>query len=136
MDPLQALAARLVGTWQAVLVSDEKESSYFRMLEDLRFVAVFPMVPPNPRHPYVDMRLWGSLESESLLRLAPKQTSEGWTRDLFFEGDILVLGYTEKQDDAQTEPRKKAWHCHRVTDEETPEWFEPEFQKAMARPWL
>ena len=136
MDPLQALAARLVGTWHAVRVSDEIESSYFRMLEDLRFVGILPMVPPNPRRPYVDMRLWGSLESESVLRLKPKQNSEGLTRDMHFDQYILVLGSTGKQKEGQTEPGKMVWRCHRVTEEETPGWFEEQFEKAMVRPWL
>jgi len=136
MNPLEILASRLVGTWRCVLVSDEAEFSFFRILEDLRYVGIFSQVPPNPRHPYVDMRLWASLESDSVLRLKLRQRSEGWTRDVHFDGDILVLGHTEKPKEGETEPRKIVWRCHRLTDEEFPEWFEAEFSKAMARPWL
>jgi hypothetical protein len=135
MDSTEALASRLVGTWHSVLISEEASESHFRFLEDLRFVSIFPWEPPHPHHPYADMRLWCELESESVLRMRFYKESEGTVRHLHFEGETMVLQLTLKTTEGETEPRKMVWRCHRLNDEEIPEWFEEEFQKAMAKPW-
>ena len=138
MNAPDVIASRLVGTWRSVLVSDEGEFGYFRILEDLRYVGILLWEPPGPdgRLRYVDMRLWGALESESVYRLKLKQSSEGWTRDVHFDGDILVMGSTGILQEGDAGTRKMEWRCRRLADQQIPEWFEPEFKKAMARPWL
>ncbi len=136
MDPLQALAARLVGTWRSVLVSGEGDISYFRFLEDLRFIGIVKLEPPIGRQHYGEFRLWCELESESILRMTFYKNRPGSVRDVHFEGEILVLRHTLALKEGETGPRKNVWHCHRLTDEQIPEWFEQEFNKAMAKPWL
>ena len=136
MDPLQALAARLVGTWYSVVVSDKGESGYFRFLEDLRYVGIQPLEPPLGRQHYCGFRLWCELESESVLRMRFYKDRPGSVRDLHFEGEILVLQYTFPLKEGETEPQKHVWCCHRLLEEEIPEWFEEQYRKAMARPWL
>lgn len=136
MATMEALAARLVGTWYAVLVSDKGERRYFRFLEDLRFIEIVKLDPPLGRQHYFQSRLWCELESESVLRMRFYKNRAGDVRSLHFQGEILVLQYTFPLKEGETEPQKHVWHCHRQTDEEIPEWFEEQFQKAMAKPWL
>jgi hypothetical protein len=136
MDSMEVLAARLVGTWRSVLVSDERESGCFRFLEDLRYIGIQPLVPPMGRQHFVEWRMWCEFESESTLRMTYHKNRRGEVRELHFEGETLVLKAKFSQQDGDTEPRKHVWRCHRLRDEEIPEWFEPEFIKAMARPWL
>ena len=136
MDPLQALAARLVGTWRSVLVSDKEQSACVRFMDDLRYVGIQHFTPPIHRQHFVEWRMWCELESESVLRMTYYKNKPGSLRTLHFEGEILVLQYTFPLKEGETEPQKPVWHCHRLTDEEIPEWFEEEYRKAMARPWL
>ena len=132
---MEALASRLVGTWRSVLVSGEGDISYFRFLEDLRFIGIVKLEPPIGRQHYGEFRLWCELESESILRMTFYKDRPGSVRDVHFEGEILVLQHTLALKEGEPGPRKNVWHCHWLTGEEIPEWFEEEFQKAMAKPW-
>lgn len=85
------LAARLVGTWRSVLVSGEGDISYFRFLEDLRFIGIVKLEPPIGRQHYGEFRLWCELESESILRMTFYKGRPGSVRDVHFEGETLVL---------------------------------------------
>jgi len=80
--------------------------------------------------------MWCALESESVLRMTSYKDKPGTLWTLHFEGKMLVLQYTFSLKEGETEAQKNVWHCHRLTAEEIPGWFEEQFQKAMARPWL
>ena len=45
VNPTDDPALRLVGNWQAVLVADEAQFSYFRITADRRFFGVVPYEP-------------------------------------------------------------------------------------------
>lgn len=136
MEPLQDLAVRLVGTWHSVLVSDERASGVVRFLEDLRYVGIQRLEPPLAHQEFVVWRMWCELESGSLLRMKFKKDRPGDVRDLHFEGETLVLKAVCSRPEGDAEPQKHVWHCHRLTDEEIPDWFEEQFRKAMANDWI
>jgi hypothetical protein len=119
---------RLVGNWRAALRSEEGKFSYFRIMRDRRVFGVEPWVRGNGKLAYCEFRMLAEnlTETDFTLRFAGKEGSS--VRRYFFDGEMLVLS----ADGTEGELR---WHCSRVADEELPEYFEPEYAKAMEKPW-
>jgi len=120
--------AKLIGNWRSVAVMDPPASGYFRVTSDLKFFSVAPM-PPNRKgiiH-YGDFRMLAENITESTFTLRFAGKDGGSERRYFFDDEVLVL----------IAPKGELrWNCYRIGVEELPDYFEPEFAKAMEKPWV
>ena len=73
------------------------------------------------------MRLWGSFDEDGAYRLRPKKEAVGWTRQISFDGEVMVI--------EATEPEHRAWRCRKLYKDAIPERFELEAALALDRPW-
>ncbi len=117
----------IIGTWHAELASDTSKTSIFRILDDFRFVSFAEDERPDARRRWIPMRLWGSFDEDGAYRLRPKKEAIGWTRQILFDDDIMVI--------EATEPEHRAWRCKKLDEADIPEWFETEAALALDRPW-
>ncbi len=140
MAPLDPLAARLVGLWRAEPDWKGGMVTYFRFLEDLRFIAIF--------NGYVQIRnfpmkwIWqtwrGGMEMEpnSVVRCHPESGGSSWTRIFYFEGECLVIAIATHETEAAPTLGWRLYHCDRIAVNDLPEGVEEKFSEAMAKEWV
>ena len=121
-------ASRLVGDWQSVLIGEPGQTGFFRITDDFRCFTAIPMQADRSDR-IAQNRLWMEPESESSFKLFRADKPFEIHHRYFFEGEVLML--TQFLGDQKLHE----WRCIRVTAAELPEYFEPEFAKAMDKPW-
>ncbi|MAS93796.1 MAG: hypothetical protein CMO55_11445 [Verrucomicrobiales bacterium] len=104
---------RIIGTWHAEIVSDTSTTSIFRILDDFRFVSFAEDDRPEAKRRWIPMRLWGSFDDDDTYRLRPKKEAEGWTRQISFDGEVMVI--------KATAPEHRIWRCSKLAESEIPE---------------
>jgi hypothetical protein len=117
----------IIGTWQAEPASDTSNTIIFRILDDFRFISFAEDERPDARRRWIPMLLWGSFDEDGAYRLRPRKDATGWTRQISFDGDIMVI--------EATEPEHRAWRCTKLDGAVIPEWFETEAASALNRLW-
>lgn len=117
----------IIGTWHAELASDTSKTSIFRILDDFRFVSFAEDEHPDARRRWIPMRLWGSFDENGAYRLRPRKDATGWTRQISFDGDVMVI--------EATQPEHRVWRCRILQEADIPEWFALEAEFAIDRPW-
>ena len=130
MNHPDPLAAPLIGTWQCVRTPDSGGFTHFRITEDLKVFSADPYAfPPDGkvRHCQFRMLLENLTKYSFTLRFAG--TAKGSPRRYAFEGGRLILW-------ADTPDGERQWTCTRLEPPDFPEYLEPEYQKALERPWL
>jgi hypothetical protein len=127
MDTKNPLA-KLIGNWRSVAVMDPPSSGYFRITPDLKFFAAQPM-PPNSKGTihYCNFRMLAENITDSTFTLRFDGKDGGSEHRYFFDDEVLVL---------MTTSAELRWNCCRIGEEELPDYFEPEFAKAMEKPWV
>ena len=129
MNPTDDPALRLVGNWQAVLVANEAQFSYFRITADRRVFGVVPCGEPRPgKTVYIHFVMLAEniTEQDFTLRFAGKEGTS--VRRYYFEDGVLMLSRDRSNGGHQ-------WQCSRVAGEDLPEYFELEYAKALEKPW-
>ena len=128
MNPAQIRASRLVGTWHSVLVAQPEQTGFFRITNDFRFFAVFPSFTVRADR-MLQNRLWIEQASDFSFKLFRSDRPFEIHHRYFFQGEVLMLArYVDDQ-------KHHEWRCTRVSSAELPDYFEPEFAKAMEMPW-
>ena len=85
----------MIGTWYAELCSDTSKNSIFRILDDFRYVSFAEDDRPEAERRWYSVRLWGSFDEDGAYRLRPKKDDTGWTRQISFDGDVMIIETTE-----------------------------------------
>jgi hypothetical protein len=105
-------------------------TGYFRVTEDLKFFNPEPITHSSKGTIYFfhfRMLAENITENTYFLRIAGK--TGGTPYRYFFDGDVQVLSTDGLE-------KESCWNCYRVAESELPDYFEPEYLKAMEQHWV
>jgi hypothetical protein len=104
-------ATAIIGTWQFASVHEPSATDW------LHFAATGVVIMSTHAAEFpqgrLTSRLWFSAESQSIVRIRPRQNAEGWTIGCAWEGEQLIVARDGTH-----------WVCTRICLSEAPSWFQ------------